>query len=123
MEDYQAADQDVQMSITNIHAMLTNVAPMPKSDQARKAWSMQVHQTDLDLMNYYGVGQTKVIVVSLREQKARLYSNGKLVVVSNGLPYAIDVTTGNPDLPSVPGVHCSTRKMESYIYISPFPQS
>jgi len=121
-DDYQAVDQELQMFITNIQAMLTNLAQMPTGDQARKAWSMQVHQTDLDLMNYYGVGQTKVVVVSLREQKARLYSNGKLVVGSDGLPYAFDVTTGNPDLPSVPGAHCVTTKMENYNDISPFPK-
>jgi hypothetical protein len=48
-----------------------------------------------------------VVVVSLREQKARLYQNGKLVVGANGKPYAFDVTTGSPDKPSPPGIHCA----------------
>ncbi len=68
---------------------------------------MTVHQTDLDLINYYGLQNSKVIVVSLREQKARLFSNGKLATGRDGKPYAFDVTTGSPDKPTVPGIHCA----------------
>jgi hypothetical protein len=95
------------MFIHNLSAMITNLAQMPKSDAARKAWSMTSHQTDIDLLKYYGLQGTRVLVVSLREQKARLYSNGKLVVGPNGKPYAFDVTTGSPDKPTVPGIHCA----------------
>ncbi len=105
--DYQAIDDEAQMFIHNLSAMLTNMAQMPKDNAARKAWSMTAHQTDLDLLNYYGVQNTQVIVVSLREQKARLYSNGKLFVGGDGKPYAFDVTTGSPDKPTVPGIHCA----------------
>jgi hypothetical protein len=104
--DYQAIEDEAEMFIHNISAMITNLAQMPKSSNARKAWSMKAHQTDLDLISYYGLQGTRVIVVSLREQKARLYSNGKLVV-KNGKPYAFDVTTGSPDKPTVPGIHCA----------------
>ena len=87
------------MFITNIQAMLTNLAEMPTNTQRPgRPGRMTTHQTDIDLIDHYGLQNTKVIVVSLREQKARLYDNGKLVVV-NGKPYAFDVTTGNPDLP------------------------
>jgi hypothetical protein len=105
--DYQAIEDEAQMFIHNISAMLTNLAQMPKDKAARQAWSMTAHQTDLDLLSYYGLQNTRVIVVSLREQKARLYSNGKLVVGSDGKPYAFDVTTGSPDKPTVPGIHCA----------------
>jgi hypothetical protein len=95
---------------------------MPTSASARLAWSMTAHQTDIDLIDHYGLQNTKVIVVSLREQEARLYQNGKLVTV-NGKPYAFQITTGNPDLPSVPGVHCVTTRMQNYEDISPFPKT
>jgi hypothetical protein len=106
MADYQAIEDEAQMFIHNITAMITNLAQMPKGNNARKAWSMTKHPTDLDLIGYYGLRNTRVIVVSLREQKARLYDNGKLVV-KNGKPYAFDVTTGSPDKPTVPGIHCA----------------
>lgn len=105
--DYQAIDDEAQMFIHNLSAMLTNMAQMPKDDAARQAWSMKAHQSDLDLLSYYGLQSTQVIVVSLREQKARLYSSGKLVTGGDGKPYAFDVTTGSPDKPTVPGIHCA----------------
>ncbi len=105
--DYQGIEDEAQMFIHNLSAMITNLAQMPTDNKARIAWSMTAHQTDLDLVNYYGLQNTRVIVVSLREQKARLYQNGKLVVGSDGKPYAFDVTTGSPDKPTVPGIHCA----------------
>ncbi len=105
--DYQAVEDEAQMFIHNLTAMLTNLGEMPKDNAARKAWSMTAHQTDLNLISYYGLQNTKVIVVSLREQKARLYSNGKLATGKDGKPYAFDVTTGSPDKPTVPGIHCA----------------
>ncbi len=107
MADYLAVEKEAQMFIHNLSAMITNLAQMPKDNNARKAWSMTSHQTDLDLIDYYGLQNTKVIVVSLREQKARLYQNGKLVLGANGKPYAFDVTTGSPDKPSPAGIHCA----------------
>ena len=107
MADYQAIDNEAQMFIHNISAMITNLAHMPKDNNARKAWSMTSHQTDLDLINYYGLQNAKVIVVSLREQKARLYANGKLASGADGKAEAFDVTTGSPDKPSPPGIHCA----------------
>ncbi len=107
LADYQAVEDEAQMFIHNLSAMIANLAQMPRNDAARKAWSMTAHQTDLDLISYYGLQHTKVIVVSLREQKARLYASDKLAVGANGQPYAFDVTTGSPDKPSVPGIHCA----------------
>ncbi len=107
LADWQAIDDEAQMFIHNLSAMITNLAQMPKNNNARIAWSMTTHQTDIDLIDYYGLQNTKVIVVSLREQKARLYQNGKLVTGTDGKPYAFDVTTGSPDKPTVPGLHCA----------------
>jgi hypothetical protein len=122
LDDYTAVDAEIQMFITNIQAMLTNLAQMPSSASARTAWSMTVHPADLSLISYYGLQNTKVIVVSLREQKARLFDNDKLATGSDGTPYVFDVTTGNPDLPSVPGIHCATQRMQNYNDVSPFPK-
>ena len=122
VSDYTTVDSEIQMFITNIQAMLTNLAQMPSDTAARQAWSMTSHPADTNLIDHYGLQNTKVIVVSLREQKMRLYDNGKLVVGSDGKPEAFDVTTGNPDLPSVPGVHCITEKLQNYEDKSPFPK-
>jgi L,D-transpeptidase catalytic domain len=105
--DYQAIEDEAQMFIHNLSAMITNLAQMPTNKAARIAWSMTVHQTDLNLINYYGLQNTRVIVISLREQKARLFEDGKLVIGADGKPYAFDVTTGSPDKPTVPGLHCA----------------
>ena len=112
MADYQAVENEAQMFIHNISAMITNLAQMPKDNNARKAWSMTSHQTDLDLLSYYGLRSVNVIVVSLREQKARLYANGKLVTGADGKPYAFDVTTGSPDKPTPPGIHCALSPLK-----------
>src|SRR5262249_50842150 len=86
----------------------------------------------------YGLQNTRVIVVSLREQKARLYENGKLATYNvtgnyagaqlipdpQGRVDAFDVTTGGPDLPSVPGVHCrSPSKQPDYQDKSTLPKN
>lgn len=105
--DYQAVEDEAQMLIHNLSAMITNLGQMPKNNAARIAWSMTAHPTDTELMDYYGVQNTRVIIVSLREQKARLFDNGKLVVGADGQPYAFDVTTGSPDKPAIPGIHCA----------------
>lgn len=107
LSDYQAVDQEIQMFTTNLQAMLTNLNDKTPSDQP--------HQTDISLMQHYGIASDKVIVVSLREQEIRMYDNSKLVK-------AYQVTTGNPDLPSPPGIHCIQEKLQNYNDISPFPK-
>ncbi len=110
--DFQAVEDEAQMFIHNLSAMISNLAQMPKDNAARQAWSMTAHQSDLDLIKYYGLQNTRVIMVSLREQKARLYSNGQLVTASDGTPDAFDVTTGSPDKPTVPGIHCAMSPLK-----------
>ncbi len=105
--NYQAIENEAQMFIHNLSAMISNLAQMPTNNAAREAWSMTAHPSDIQLIDYYGLQNTRVIVVSLREQKARLFDNGQLVVGSDGKPYAFDVTTGSPDKPTVPGIHCA----------------
>src|SRR5262249_21739765 len=80
VKDYKLVELELQMFTTNIQAMLTNLKD--------KTAYTSIHQTDLDLLQHYGVTGTRVIVVSLREQAARMYENGKLVK-------AVLVTTGD----------------------------
>jgi Uma2 family endonuclease len=74
------------------------------------------HATDLRMMRLDGATQGKVIVVSLVEQVARFYDNGKLVFWSY-------VTTGRIELPSPPGLHFAMNKASPVIFTSPEPRS
>ncbi len=106
LDDYKAVDTEVLSMTENIKAMLANLND--------KTPSSQVHQTDLQLLSYYQVTPYRVIVVSLREQVARMYDNGQLVKEFN-------VTTGAPDLPSIPGIHCVQDKQKDTVFKSPDP--
>lgn len=105
-QDYQYLDIELQMFIHNINAMLTNLGD--------KTPYNQVHQTDMNLMQYYGITRGKVIIVSLREQAARFYVDGKLVK-------ATYLTTGAPDLPSAPGMNCTSHAQTNQLMVSPDP--
>ncbi len=107
LSDYQAVDEEIQMLTTNLQAMLQDIGD--------KTPANQVHEEDLNLMQHYGIMSGKVVVVSLWEQAARMYDNGKLVA-------SLLVTTGNPDLPSPPGVHCAWGKATNYLDKSPYPK-
>lgn len=93
--DFQNADNDITIQTTNLRALLDNL------NDATPAW--QPHATDLELMQHYGIMSGQVTVVSLREQAARFYENGKLV-------YWSYVTTGRPEKPSPPGLHYAMDK-------------
>lgn len=119
-DDYRYLDLELQMFITNISAMLKNLDdPLTQAQFNGKlgaqgsGWD-QMHQTDVTLMQHYGIMQTKVIVVSLREQVTRLYDTGRLVKT-------FKVTTGAQDLPSVPGMHCTIDKEFNTVFKSPDP--
>jgi hypothetical protein len=106
VDDFIAADDQVRILSQNLQALLDNLNDTTPHDQA--------HQTDLRLMNDYGAMQGKAIVVSLREQTARFYEDGKLVFVT-------DVTTGRPEKPSPPGLHYAMYKQTNLIFSSPDP--
>jgi hypothetical protein len=106
-KDYQLVDQELQMFIHNLQAMLQNLKDKTPRDRA--------HQADLQLIQYYGVTSARVLVVSLREQVGRFYENGRLV-------RSYDLTTGSPDLPSVPGIHCALSKEPNTVFKSPWPK-
>lgn len=93
--DYEQADADTTVLITNLRALLDNL------HDTTPAW--QAHQTDLQLMQVYGIMSGRVVIISLREQTARFYENGKLV-------YWSYITTGRPEKPSPPGLHYAMEK-------------
>lgn len=87
-DDYQAIDAQVQILLTNLHALLLNLNDPTPHDQP--------HATDLALIQDYGL-TGKVIVTSLTEQMTRLYDNGQLVK-------AIPVVTGRQEAPTPAGL-------------------
>ena len=108
LADYQQAVEDLNMDLTNFQAMVT--------DSADKTPYNQVHQTDIQLLQHYQYMNSKVVVVSLAEQVARIYNNGKLV-------NAFQVTTGQPDLPSPPGTWWVEGKKSPTEFKADVPQS
>jgi hypothetical protein len=87
--DFQAVDGAAAILLQNLRAAIANYTDATPHDQP--------HTTDLALMRSNQVMQGKVIVISLREQTARLYANGQLALWTY-------ITTGRPERPSPPGV-------------------
>ena len=108
LADYQQAVDDLNMYLTNFHAMTTN-----SSD---KTPYNQVHQTDIQLMQHYGNISKRVVIVSLGEQAMRVYDNGKLVK-------SFLVTTGRPTKPTLAGVWWVEGKQSPTTFKSGVPQS
>jgi hypothetical protein len=99
---FQAADFRITSLMANLRAMLDNYDPATDEVSVLTAATRlnpvheQPHAADLQLMQYYSVMTGKVIVVSLREQTARMYLDGKMVAFTY-------VTTGRPGNTSIPG--------------------
>lgn len=94
-DDFQNADADINVLITNLRALHDD------STDTTPPW--QAHQTDLALMRQYQILSGKVVMISLIEQTARFYENGVLV-------YWSYVTTGRQDLPTPPGLHYAMER-------------
>jgi hypothetical protein len=69
----------------------------------------QTHQVDERLLDYFGVTQSDVLLISVTEQAMRVYRNGKL-------EEATLVTTGRDHRPSPPGLFQTT----THLYNIPF---
>jgi hypothetical protein len=90
VQGFQNADDETNIMLSNLRALVDNLNdPTP---------SWQPHAADLSLMQEYNIVSGRVVIVSLREQTARFYENGKLV-------FWAYVTTGRPEAPSPPGLH------------------
>ena len=104
--DFQQVWYDGYTLDTNLHALLDNLKDKTPHNQP--------HATDLTLLSTYHLLHGKVVVVSLREQTARFYQNGKLAFWSY-------VTTGGVDTPSVPGLNYAMVKLTHTVFTSPDP--
>ncbi len=106
MADYQQTIENLNMWITDFKAFT--------QDSSDKTPYNQPHATDLQLLKADGKMQGKAVVVSLAEQTMRVYNNGQLVK-------AFLVTTGQPDLPSIPGNWWVEGKQSPTVFKSPDP--
>ncbi|MGH2486334.1 MAG: L,D-transpeptidase [Ktedonobacterales bacterium] len=104
--EIEQADTDINILTANLQAMLDNMKDPTPAGVAHKA--------ELRLLNLYGLTSGKVMVVSLREQVARLYVNGTLIAWSY-------VTTGRPERPSPPGLHYAMKKYSPAVFTSNDP--
>jgi hypothetical protein len=103
---YNVDDQESLSLTANLRALLDNLNdPTPP-------W--QPHQTDLELLQYYGFLKGQVTIVSLREQTARAYENGKMIWWSY-------VTTGREERPTPPGLHYTLDKATHIEFIPTEP--
>ena len=105
-DDYQQAYYDAFTLDTSLRALLDNLKDKTPHNLP--------HATDLTLLKTFSLMRGKVVVVSLREQTARFYQNGKMVFWSY-------VTTGNIDTPSVPGLNYAMQKLRHTMFVSPDP--
>jgi lipoprotein-anchoring transpeptidase ErfK/SrfK len=87
-DDFQAVVDLATNDMTNFQALEANY-------QSTTPWN-QTHIADTQLMQYYKTTSGTVIVVSLIEQTERVYQNGRLV-------RALQIVTGQPGKPSLPG--------------------
>lgn len=95
LDDFQQIDDQTQILLTNLNALLTNMNDPTDHDKP--------HATDLQLMQQYHL-TGKVIVVSLTEQTLREYDNGQFV----GWMY---VVTGQMAAQTPPGLwHVQWKK-------------
>ena len=106
VEDLRKADEDINILAANLRALLDN---MRDSTQPGAA-----HKTDLRLLQLYGLTSGKVMVVSLREQTARLYVDGRMIAWTY-------VTTGRPERPTPPGLHFALKKYSPISFASTDP--
>jgi L,D-transpeptidase catalytic domain len=106
MTAYTDAEYRIFVFLNNLRAMQDNL-----SDQT-PAW--QPHASDLQLMSLYGLLSGQVTVVSLREQTARMYVNGKMV-------YWSYVTTGRYERPTPPGMHYAYWKQSPIEFLPSEP--
>jgi hypothetical protein len=108
LANYQQTIEDLNMWLYNFQEM--------KADFNDKTPYNKPHQSDLALLKHDGDMNQDVVVVSLDEEAARVYHDGKLV-------YSLYVTTGQPDLVSPPGTWWIEGKQHPTVFKSDEPKS
>jgi hypothetical protein len=104
--DYQQAIEDANGFLTSFRAYQANTLD-------KTPWN-KVHETDLELLNHYSLAQKKAVIVSLSEQALRVYNHGQLIK-------AVQVTTGRPEKPSLPGDWIVENKASPTVFKSDQP--
>jgi hypothetical protein len=107
VRDFQDADNETNIMLTNLRALVDNL------NDSTPPW--EAHAADLNLMQQYGIMSGRVVIISLREQTARFYENGKLVLWDY-------VTTGRPEAASPPGLHYAIDHEYHILFKSGDPQ-
>jgi hypothetical protein len=104
--DYQAIADEENTDLFNLQLL--------EQDYYDKTPYNQVHSTDLQLLNHYNLMHGQVLVVSMVEQALRVYQDGKLIT-------AFHVTTGRPELPSLPGIWSVLNRQSPTTFTSSDP--
>ncbi len=105
--DFQQVVTDTQNATFHLHMMEADAKDSTPSDQ--------VHATDQQLLDYYKLNSTQVIVVSFIEEALRVYDNGKLV-------HSFLITAGRPELPPVPGLWTPLWRLTNTTFKSSYPK-
>lgn len=105
-DDFQNVVNEAQNDLFDLH--------MLEADYADSTPYTQPHNTDLQMLQHYNLMHGQVIVVSMAEQALRVYQDGNLV-------RAIQVTTGQEALPSLPGVWQVLARESPTVFKSPDP--
>jgi lipoprotein-anchoring transpeptidase ErfK/SrfK len=104
--DFQDVVSLANNDLFNLHLFETDYADKTSFDQP--------HKTDQQALQQYGLLTRQVIVVSLADQAMRIYQNGALV-------HSLQVTTGRPELPSLPGVWSVQDRLSPTTFTSSEP--
>lgn len=75
----------------------------------------QIHATDRQMLNHYGLQGRQVLMISLVEEAMRFYQNGTLV-------RSFQVTTGRQELPAPPGVWTVLDRKAPVIFTAAEPK-
>jgi hypothetical protein len=110
LDDYQQIDDQLTILLNNLNALLTNLKD-PNYNNHDKP-----HQVDMQLMQEYNLTKGKVMIISLTEQTAREYVNGKMVHWNY-------VVTGRRALPSPPGLWPIIFKEAHIVFKSSEPKN
>jgi lipoprotein-anchoring transpeptidase ErfK/SrfK len=105
-DDYQQVITATQNQLFHLHIL--------QQHYNDKTPYTQAHATDQQLMNYYNLQHSKVIVVSFIEEALRVYDHGKLV-------RSFLITAGRPELPPVPGLWSPMWRLTNTTFKAPYP--
>lgn len=108
LASYNQAKTNLQNWLYNFQAMTEDYNDSTPANQA--------HQADLALLQRYGAMGKRAVVISLGEQVMRVYDDGNLA-------NTFLVTTGEPSLPTPPGIWSVEAKLHPTTFTSSAPKN